>query len=244
MENNFQVGGDGEAGAFKTQDSTPSEVKPFKLDWKDTEVHLYKGKFKHFLRRAEAEEILEWQEKLTSEVSISKDGSIPLVAESAQDEKANAEFYDKIKLKEAEGYNGRPVPDSHKSAAVKKLYERTVWIDEDADIFGEEILIHEVLGDPNNPIALIKHFLKNPMFDDAKLRRIKNTINGGVMQTDRKGGKKIVGNKPVRKTHAFYFENFLRIENVTVNDKTLVDPLIAHLIVSVMVRELTDALSD
>lgn len=233
----------GEANAEEImQPNKPAEIKPYKLDWNETEVRV-KKRFRHFFRRPTADEVLAWRDKLNEGLELGKDGSIPLINENSENDKHNLEFLKKLETKSPEGYGSKTPPTFMLLGALNALYSRTIFIDEGVDLFDEVIVVNEVIGDVDNPAAHIKHHITNPLFDEAKFRKIKNALNSGRYVPQRNGKSKIVSTNPLGKTSFFYQENVVKIEGV-VEDfetaKTLVDPLIKNLVVSTLIRELSD----
>lgn len=231
----------------------PEAVPAFKLDWNDTEITLAKGKFKHFIKRPEPLMIVERDGKIPSEVPIAKDRSYALNAGSDEQDVIDAEYYDKVKAQDAEGYNGKIPPVAHRAAAFRAIYRRFVYIADHSSAFDDIVEIHEVFGDPENPIALIKHFIRQP--EEKELTRIKNAINNTRIAPDKRNRQKFVTESSLKKAMAFYRAQLDRIENATVAGKSfaesdrnefinVVDPLVQEMVVAVFVKEATSLLED
>lgn len=233
------------------QHNNPEDVKPFKLDWKDTEIVL-KNKSRHFINRPTAEEVLAYDDKSVTEIPFEKDGSIKLGSDDSRQTACDAVFYDKIANKPAEGYAGE-VPNSHKSIVTTALYQRSIFVDDDQNVFGEQVTVTEILGDDDNPTAKILHTLKQP--DDSRLTKMKNVMKTSKLVHDRRGRQKMVTQSSLRQVMSFYRDHLVSIGGATVVGETFsatnreafinhVDPLIQKAVVEAYIRELTDLLPD
>lgn len=229
------------------------EEKLYKLDWTETEIKTGQGRFSHFLGKPTPETILERDKKLPRETPVSRGGSRSLTQDESVQDAVDAEYYDKVKTRDATGYPGE-VPELHKANAFRALYTRWFFLAEDADIFGDEIEIHEIVGkDPDNPDYVIPHFIKQPSEKD--FRSMRAAINNNKLEPAGNGKQKIVYSSYLQKAMTFYRTYIAKVEGATVQDKKWgeidkeifldqVDPLFQRRIVEVLIEEIHAAASD
>jgi hypothetical protein len=222
--------------------SAASLTKPYKLDWESADIVLKGGRFVHTLRKPTPVQLLERERALQTEIVIGKDGGAELPDPSLT-ENANIALYDQIVI-ESKGYKGA-VPAAHKAAVITGLYQGYIELDEDSDIFGDEVTIVQELGGDDDPEYRIKHVLRQPTEDE--LRKFKAATAGGRIMPGKRGKQVIKTQSHLRQNAEFYDKLFVRIEGVTCADgepKDAVDLLVKREVVGTLVKELTDNLLD
>lgn len=223
----------------------------YPLDWQTTDIKLAKGRFTHTVKRPTTEMILAREDELDTEIPIAKDGSYNLPDQTAVEE-SDAKVYDKIKT-EATGYNDREIPILHKAKVFQGLYQREVYVDEDVDIFDDEIPVTEEIGDDDEPDFTLRHILRQP--DEKELRKIRQSFRGGKMTPDKRGRQKFVEKSNLRKAMTYYSTYLNRLEGAKVGEQPFhterkaefianVDPLIQRRVVKALVEKLTGSLLD
>lgn len=234
-------------------ENRPEEIKPFELNEQHFDVPIAQGRFVHFLRKPQPEESIAYDEGLTIEIPIAKDGSRQL---GGNDEKAlenDVDFYEKIKRDEAKGYNGGTVPKLHKQQAVQNFFNRTVFVDDDQDIFGDIVYVTEIIGDVDSPAAVILHGIKQP--EEKVLVKLKASLNNSRLMPDKRQRQKLVTKSTIRKAMAFYREQLGDMKGAVLNGEKFsaenrdsfinaVDPLIQQSIVTTYLNEVLGGLSD
>lgn len=224
--------------------------KLFKLDWDSTDIRLAKGRFVHTLKRPDAEMVLDRERTIPNEIPLGKDGSYAIPDPTAT-EATDAKFYDKIAV-EADGYGDREIPVSHKAAAFQGLYVRDIYVDEDQDLFADEIIVTEEIGPSDDPEFVIRHVLS---VDEQRLQKARRKFAGGRLEHDRRGRQKYVAEQNLAASMEFYRAWLVRIDGATVNGEEFsaenrdqfiatVDPLIQRKVVRTLVDELTGRLLD
>lgn len=239
-----------------TKSGKPYEnIDPIVLDWKEKQIALNKGRFVFFIGRPERALILERDAEIKNETPLNRDKSFATPDTSEQD-KIDANYYEKVKVKEPTGYGEKGAPELHRANAFRLIYKRYIYIPEEVDLFGEEIEVHEAIGDGDEPDALAIHILRNPLERD--LKKMHAAINNGKYEPDKKRGRglqKYVQESYLKKAMTFYTNHLRRIENATIEDQfysddrkdlflQTVDPLIQRRVVEVLVKALMDAAQD
>lgn len=217
----------------------------YPLDWKDQEVRLGKGRFVHTVRRPTAEEVLEREKNLQSEIPIGADGSYKLPDPSATED-VDVPFYDKIALG-ATGYpEGTAVPASHKSAVITGIYRREIYVAEDADIFGEEVPVTEEIGSGDEPDFTVIHWMRQPTEEELKKFRRRN--GAGEVKPGKRGRQILVTKSNLRLMMEHYDKWLVRIEGGTSEEVAqptdLIDPLIQRRVVQALVDAISGGLLD
>lgn len=236
----------------ETQNDAPTSGanKPFKLDWETMDVKLKRGRFTHTLRRPDVDLILERDKEIELEIPIAKDGSYAL-PDPTETEDIDARYFERIK-EGVTGYDGEP-PTQHKAAAFQGLYVREIYVDEDADLYGDEIPVREEIGGDDDPDFVVVHVIAQP--DEDVLRKIRRKLNNGRLAPEKRGRHKFVRSSSLRASMEFYAKHIRRIDGATVAGETCnaenlsafvatVDPLIQQKVVTVLVEELTSKLLD
>lgn len=222
----------------------------YPLDWEKSAVNLAKGRFSHVMSRPADDLILEREKELDFEVPINKDGSYSL-PDATEQEAIDAKYAKKI-LVESKGYQSDP-SEAHLAAAFQGLYQREIYLDEDCDIFGEELVIIEEVGAGDEPDFVMKHCLKAP--DEKLLKTIRQKTNNSRVVPGKRGKQKFVQKSNLRWMMGFYEELFKTIEGATVEgapyseDKreiflAFIDPFSKKEVMKVIVDELTGNLLD
>jgi len=236
----------------KTQEPMNSEEsKLYPLDWKTTDVKLAKGRFTHTVSRPLADLMIERENELNTETPIAKDGSYDLPDETAMEE-VDAKYYEKIKIN-AEGYGDRDIPTLHKAKAFQSLFVREIYVDDDCDIFDEEIEVIEEVGSGDEADFTIGHILRQP--EEKELRKIRQSFRGGKLAPDKRGRQKFVEKSNLRKAMMYYSTYIVRIKGASVGDEKFsperraefianVNPLIQRRVVKALVEKLTGSLLD
>lgn len=237
---------------FEPQPETkPGDPTLYPLDWKTTDVNLAKGRFNHTVSRPTPDMILAREDALDTEIPIAKDGSYSLPDETAVEE-LDAEVYDKLTTA-ADGYGDRPIPTIHKAKVFQALYLREIYVDDDVDIFDEEIPVTEEIGSGDDPDFTLKHVMRQP--DEKELRKIRQSFRSGKLSPDKRGRQKFVEKSNLRKAMAYYSQYLVTIVGGSVGGETMnqanraaflanVDPLIQRRVVKAMVEKLTGSLLD
>jgi hypothetical protein len=229
---------------------TPSGAKLFPLDWRTTEIKLAKGRFVHTISRPSNELMLEREDELDVEIPIAKDGSYGLPDATAQEE-IDAKYYDRLNA-QAEGYKGT-IPQAHKAAAFQGLFQREIYIDENCDIFGDEIVVIEEIGSGDEPDFVIHHILRGA--DESEIKKFRQRANNGRLSPDKRGRQKFVQKSNLRSAMAFYQSLFKRMTGAKIGEKPFdqwtkgevfdyVNALIQRRVVQVYVEALTGNLLD
>jgi hypothetical protein len=223
----------------------------YKLDWETAEISLAKGRFVHTLRRPDPEVILGRDKEIEIEIPIAKDGSYS-IPDPTETEEIDARCYEKIMVG-ATGYGDRSIPTQHKAAAFQGLYVREIDVDEDCDIFGDEISVIEEIGRDDDPDFTIVHVIAQP--DEAELRKLRKKLNSGRMVPAKRGRHNFVRSSGLRAAMECYSRWLKRIDGATVAGETFsaenraafihhVDPLIQMRVVTSVVEKLTGKLLD
>lgn len=239
-----------------TTATTEPEKKPsgnglFKLDWETTEIDLAKGRFVHTLRRPDPELIAKRDDELQTAIPIAKDGSYSMPDPTLNDE-VDAKYYDAIAVS-ATGYTGE-IPELHKAKAFQGLYLREVAVDEDADIFADEVSVVEEIGGGVVPDFTITHVMRQPSESEIKAYRRKMTGTSEI-KPGRRGRQSLVSRSNLKIAMQYYSLWMLRVEGATVNGETYssenrdaflatVDPLIQRHVVTTFANAITNELLD
>ncbi|MEZ5421854.1 MAG: hypothetical protein R2682_02010 [Pyrinomonadaceae bacterium] len=222
----------------------------YKLDWNDTEVRLAKGRFRHTLRRPDAELILQREREIPNEIPLRKDGSYS-IPDPTVTEETDAKYYDQL-VSETAGYDGRDVPTQHKAAAFQGLYVREIFVDEDEDLFADQVTVTEQIGPDDDPQFVIRHVLA---VDERQLQKARRKFAAGHLEHDKRGRQKYVAEQNLSAAMEFYRSWLVRIDGATVNGETFspatrdaffetVDPLIQRKVVKTLVDEVCGRLLD
>ena len=185
------------------------------------------------------------------EIPIGKDGSYSL-PDPTETEEIDAKYSEKLRV-ETSGYDGRSIPISHSAAAFQGLYVRDIYLDEDCDIFADELVINEDVPDSDDPEYRIRHIIGQP--DEAEVRKLKQRMNSGRVEPDKRGRQKYVTTSPVRAAMECYAKWMRRVDGATVADQpysavnreaflSTIDPLVKLRVVRIVVDELTGGLLD
>ncbi len=221
----------------------------YKLDWETADIRLAKGRFVHTLRRPDAEMIYAREDELQAEIPINKDGSYSLPDPTAN-EAVDAKYYDRI-VESATGYTGG-VPELHKANAFQALYIREIYVDDDADVFADEVPVAEEVDAGGETV--VTHVMRQPTEAELKSYRRKMSQSSEIKAGKR--GRQLLVTRSLLKTAVQFYELWLeRIEGATVGGKTYsqdmrpafidaVDPLIRRKVVTTFAGELTSQLLD
>lgn len=223
----------------------------FPLDWNTTAVRLAKGRFVHTLRRPTAEMIFAREEEIQVDIQIGKDGSYRL-PDPTETEETDAKYYEQI-CENVEGYGDRGVPQAHKAAAFQGLYTREIYVDDETDVFADEIPVLEEFGSGDDPEFVITHVMRQP--DETELRRLRKLINTGEVKPGKRGRQRYVTNSNLKRLTLAYGQLVERIEGATVAGETFsdekhaafvahVDPLIQRKVVVALVNAVAGGLLD
>lgn len=221
--------------------------KIYKLDWETADICLAKNRFVHTLRRPDAELILEREDELQVDIPISKDGSYTL-PDPTVNEEIDARYFDRIVV-ESKGYAG-DIPELHKAAAFQGLYKREYYVDENADIFADEIPVIEEIGGGAVPDFTVRHVMRQPTEAEIKVYRRKASSSTAVKPGKR--GRQVITTKSSLRTGMQHYALWLaRVEGATVGGETFtaenreafiatIDPLVQRKVVA----EFADAVSN
>lgn len=228
------------------------EEKLYKLDWETAEVKLAKGRFTHTFRRPDADLIFEREDELQAEIPIGKDGSYSLGDPTANEE-VDARYYDKLIIS-ATGYPNDHVPEMHKAAAFQGLYVREIAVDEDAEIFADEVPVLEEIGRGAVPDFTVRHIMRQPTETEIKSYRRKTNLMTEV-KSGKRGKQILVSRSNLRMTMQFYASWLVRVEGgsvggeeFTADNRTAflqtIDPLIQRKVVQEFASEISSQLLD
>jgi hypothetical protein len=231
--------------------SEVNHFSPIKLDDTEHTVTFSDGRFKHFLARPSAEMILERDAKMKHEIPLDKFGSI-IEDDGSEQDAIDAECYQKIKLREPEGYKS-VIPVIHQARAFRALYTRYFEVPEDADIFADLVPVHEIYGDLENPSNIVVHLLRQP--DEKEFRKMLVAMNRRERKPDKRGREKIVVPSYLRKAMEFYRAHFDSIKNAMLNNESYnsekrtefidnIDPLIQRMVVKTLIEAIDEASRD
>jgi hypothetical protein len=232
--------------------SDASASKLFPLDWRTMDVKLKGGRFVHELRRPTPEEIFAREDERQREIPIAKDNTVDL-PDPTEGEEIDAELYDKLIQGTPKGYKGT-VPTAHKAAAFNGLYVREIYIDEETDVFAEEVPVLEEIGSGDEADATIVHTLKQP--EESELKRFRRRSSGGKLKPGKRGRQNFVPKSNLREAVDAYDRWCIRIDGVKLIGlpdghkpdllelKASVDPLIKRMVVQTLVDELAGNLLD
>ena len=254
MNNEFETQAD---ESVKPQECEPKTVavidgeKLYPLDWKTTEVTLAKGRFTHTLARPSNELLLKREAELKTEIGISKDGSYNLPDETEQ-EQLDAQYYDAVK-QDATGYGAREIPTLHKATAFQGLFKSSIEVDENCDIFDEEITVIEEIGGDDEPDFVVRHVLRQP--DEKELNKLRKIFRNSKITPDKNGRQKIVTASNLRQAMSFYAAYLVRLDGAKVEGSAFSDErrqdfinnvnvLTQRVVIRVFVEKLSGSLSD
>lgn len=233
-------------GEAKNTEAVRSDLYP--LDWETTTVKLKEGRFKHKLRRPTADEIYAREEDLQNEIEIGKKGNFQMPDPTASED-ADAKIYDLIKI-ETEGYAGT-VPAAHKAAAFQGLYVREIYIDEETDVFGEQVDVLEEFGTGDEPDFTIVHRMRQPA--ESELKKYRRRTATGEIKPGKRGKQRFISRSTLRNAVEHYDLWCIDVDGVRL-DRTAsadslariaaVDPLIKRRVVQTLVEEITGSLLD
>lgn len=223
----------------------------YPLDWNTTTVKLAKGRFTHTLNRPSNELLIERSDELAFEIPIAKDGSYSIPDATVQEE-IDAKYAERIRAGEPTGYKGT-IPQAHLAAAFQGLFQNEIYVDEDCDIFGDEIVVIEEIGSGDEPDYVIKHFLRAP--DEKELKKVRQKLSNGQMKPDKRRRQKYVEKSKLRPIMAYYSAWFTRIEGAKIGDRPFaperrdeflseINALTQFAVVKAIVQELTGNLLD
>lgn len=221
----------------------------YPLDWATTKVKLGKGRVA-VLRRPTADEILEREDELQTEIPIGRDGGYAL-PDPTVNEEIDAKYFDLVKV-EVTGYDGE-VPEQHKATAFNGLYAREIYVDEAFDLTDETVPVIEEIGSGAEPDFTVVHVMRPPTEGEIKLYRRKSAK--GELKPGKRGRQKFVTTSNLKTAMSFYSQWLVKVTGATINgDDTQylpgptltahVDPLIQRLVVNAVVEAFTAKLSD
>jgi hypothetical protein len=221
----------------------------YPLDWETTVIKLKEGRFKHRLRRPTAEEIYAREEDLQREIPIGKDGSFSMPDPTANEE-TDAEYYDKL-VQHADGYKG-DVPAAHKAAAFQGLYVREIYIDDDTDVFADEVPVLEEYGSNEEPDFTIVHVMRQPA--EAELKRYRRRSSQGEVKPGKRGKQRFVSRSTLKNAVEHYDMWCVDIKGAKIGEadfkfdisdlKAAVDPLIKRQVVQTLADAVVGNLLD
>jgi hypothetical protein len=228
----------------------PIPAAGYKLDWQDAEIRLKKGRFIHTLSRPGADLIRARERELESEIPIGRDGGYKLPDPTAQED-VDAKYYDQIVVK-TEGYEST-VPGYHKAAAFQGLYRREIYVDEETDIFADEVPVLEEIGSGDEPDFTIRHIMRQPT--EGELKRYRRRAANTEIKPGKRGKQKLVTTSNLPAAMEYYKLWLVRIEGAHISGQVftpelrdefiaLVDPLIQRKVVSTFAGEFNDELTD
>lgn len=224
----------------------------YPLDWKTTDVKLAKGRFVHTLSRPANELLLERADEFDTEIPIAKDGSYAMPDEQTQEE-IDAKYYARVTADEPTGYGEREVPTLHKAKAFQGLFLSEIEVDEDADIFDEEIRVNEEIGSGDDPDFVIGHILRTP--EEKELNKIRKIFRNARLMPDKRGRQKFVEKSNLRKAMQYYSQYLARIEGASVGGQKFsperreefinnINALTQRAVLKALVEKLTGSLLD
>ena len=220
----------------------------FPLDWETQKINLKDGRFSHVVRRPTAEEIYAREDERHREIPIAKDNSMSL-PDPTEGEAIDAEYFDKI-VQESKGYKG-VIPVEHKAAAFQGIYLREIYVDEDVDIFADEVPVTEEIGQGDEPDFVITHVLKQP--SESERTRFRRRSAGGKLKPGRRGRQNFVPKSNLKEAVDAYDRWCIRVDGACLKAdpsadaaalKNAVDPLIKRMVIETLIQELTGNLLD
>lgn len=223
-------------------------VKLFPLDWETTTVKLKEGRFTHKLRRPTADEIYERDAELQREIPIARDGSFT-TPDPTLNEDVDAKWYDKLII-EATGYKGE-VPVAHKAAAFQGIYVREIYIDEDTDVFDDEVPVLEEFGTGDEPDFTVVHVMRQPA--ESELKRYRRRSSQGEVKPGKRGKQRFISRSTLRNAVEHYDQWCVGVQGAFLEAdphadtpalKHAVDPLIKRQVVEALVSEISGNLLD
>lgn len=227
--------------------TAPEQTKLYPLDWGTTKVPLAGGKYKHQLKRPTREQIFAREDELNTEIPIGKKGEFQMPDPTATED-VDAKYYDLVQVG-AEGYAG-VIPAAHKAAAFQGLYQREIYIPEDADPFAEEVPVVEEIGPGDEPDYTIVHVLRQAA--ESELKRYRRRAALGEIKPGRRGKQNFVRKSTLKNAEEHYDLWCTRIDGVTIETpnpdiadlKRAVDPLIKRRVVETYVEAIVGGLLD
>ena len=184
----------------ETEQTSSSTSERFRLDWETTEIALAKGRFTHTLRRPDRELILKRDAEIQTEIPIAKDGSYSM-PDPTVNEEVDARYYDKIVV-ESTGYSDA-VPELHKARAFQGLYNREITIEDEADIFADEVCVLEEIGGDIVPDFTIRHVMRQPTESEIKAYRRKMSVTHEV-KPGKRGRQSLVSRSTLKLAMQYY----------------------------------------
>lgn len=185
------------------------------------------------------------------EIPIAKDGSYSLPDEIAQEE-IDARYYEKIK-NSATGYVGREVPTVHKAKAFQALFLSEIFVDEEGDIFDDEITVIEEIGSGDDPDFTLRHRIT--VLEEKELKKIRQMFKNGRLAPDKRNRQKFLQKLNLRKAMMYFAQYYVWTDGASVGGKKFIperrdefivsiNPLVQREILRVLVEELTGKLLD
>lgn len=254
MNNKFENQDEESVKPMKSEPKTVAAIggeNLYPLDWKTIDVTLAKGRFTHTLARPSNELLMQREAQLKTEIGISKDGSYNLPDETEQEE-LDAKYYDAVK-QDATGYGAREIPTLHKATAFQGLFKSSIEVDEDCDIFDEEITVNEEIGTGDEPDFVVRHVLRQP--DEKELNKLRKIFRNSKITPDKNGRQKIVTASNLRQAMSVYAAYLVRLDGAKVGDEAFSDErrqdfinnvnvLTQRAVIRVFVEKLSGSLSD
>lgn len=228
--------------------ASSSTDRLFPLDWETTVVKLKEGRFKHELRRPTSEEIFARDADLQREIPIAKDGSFSMPDPTANEDD-DAKIYDLL-VQNTDGYTG-DVPVAHKAAAFNGLYVREIYIDDDADVFADQVTVLEEIGSGDDPDFTIEHIMRQPT--EAELKRYRRRSSSGEVKPGKRGKQRFVSRSTLKNAVEHYDMWCVAISGARLKSdanadaaalKAAVDPLIKRQVVQTLVEAVVGNLLD
>lgn len=224
-------------------------IGSYPLDANQVRVSLKGGCVVTF-RRPTAAEVLDRDAEMQLEIPMGRDGSYALPDPTINDT-IDAKFFDLIKT-EVTGFKGEMM-EQHKAEAIKGLYGREIYVDENFDITDETVPVFEEIGSGAEPDFTITHIMRPPTESELKLYRRKSAA--GELKPGKRGRQKFVMRSTLKMAMDFYAQWLVGIQGATVDGQDTellqlpvltgnVDPLIQRQVVNAVVEAFTAALSD
>lgn len=221
----------------------------YPLDWETTKVKLGKGR-EAVMRRPTSLEILARDAEMQTEIPIGRDGGYALPDPTLNDE-VDAKYFDLVKC-EVTGYEGE-MPEQHKAAAFRGLYEREIYVDEDFNLAQDIVPVLEEIGSGVEPDFTIVHVMRPPSESELKLYRRKSAA--GEFKPGKRGRQRFVSQSNLKAAVSLYSQWLQEITGATVGGEVFtpelrdafvnnVDPLVKRQVVNAVVDAYTAKLSD
>ena len=223
----------------------------YPLDWGTTDIKLAGGRFVHTIERPSAELMLEREDELDTEIPVGRDGSYSLPDATAIEE-IDAKYHKMICVDNS-GYGDHEIPTIHRAKAFQGLFEREIYVDEDCDIFDEEMTVIEEIGSGDEPDFTLRHKIVVP--DEKELKKIRRLFNNGKLKPGKRGRQTFVQHSNLRTIMKYFAQYYAGTSGAKIGEQTYsperrdefianINPLIQRSILKAVIEKLTGNLLD